>query len=65
VPANLALVHHLVGVHEIAQMLGVTRQRVQQLTQQGGFPAPEAVLKAGKVWKRSAVEAWAKKTGRL
>lgn len=62
---NAASVHHLVGVAEIAELLKVTRQRVQQLTQRDDFPDPEAVLSAGKVWKRSDVEAWAKKTGRL
>lgn len=57
--------HHLVGVAEIADMLRVTRQRVQQITKQPGFPEPDAVLSAGKIWRRELVEAWAKKAGRL
>lgn len=47
------------GVHEIAEMLGVTRQRVNQLVHSSkGFPAPVAELAAGRVWRRSDVEAW-------
>lgn len=62
---NLAGVHHLVGVAEIAEMLGVTRQRVNQLAREEGFPQPEAELSAGRIWKRSDVVAWARRTGRL
>ena len=61
----LTPVHHLVGVAEIAQMLGVTRQRVNQLVREPDFPAPEAKLTAGRIWKRVDVEAWARRTGRL
>ena len=45
-------------------MLGVSRQRVQQLVGGDGFPEPEAVLEMGKVWKRSDVEEWARSRGR-
>ena len=58
-------VHHLVGSAEIGQMLGVSRQRVQQLISRDDFPAPEVALHMGKVWKRDAVEAWARGHGRL
>lgn len=57
-------VHHLVGSAEIGRMLGVGRQRVQQLIGREGFPAPEVVLDMGKVWKRADVEAWARENGR-
>jgi predicted DNA-binding transcriptional regulator AlpA/ATP-dependent Clp protease ATP-binding subunit ClpA len=50
--------HHLLGVAEIATMLGLSRQRVNQLIQQDDFPAPEAELSAGRIWSRDAVEAW-------
>ncbi len=56
---------HLVGLSEIAQMLGLTRQRVDQLVRQAGFPEPDAVLTAGRIWKREDVEAWARETGRI
>ena len=49
----------LVSVTEIARMLGVSRQRVNQLIQAyGDFPKPEAELAIGRVWLRSAVQAW-------
>ena len=57
-------VHHLVGSAEIGRMLGVNRQRVQQLINRADFPKPEVVLNMGKVWKREAVEAWARENGR-
>jgi hypothetical protein len=57
--------HHLVGAAEIGRMLGgVSRQRVQQLVSSTDFPAPEVALDMGKVWKREAVEAWARDHGR-
>jgi prophage regulatory protein len=52
-------VHHLVGVHEIAEMLGVSRQRVNRIVAtDDSFPTPQAVLAAGRVWRRSDVERW-------
>lgn len=58
-------VHHLVGSAEIGRMLGgLSRQRVQQLIQRDDWPEPEVVLDMGKVWKREAIEAWAKAHGR-
>jgi predicted DNA-binding transcriptional regulator AlpA len=60
----VAAVHHLVGSAEIGRMLGVNRQRVQQLISRDDFPKPEVTLAMGKVWKRADVEAWARKHGR-
>lgn len=57
-------VHHLVGSQEIGAMLGVSRQRVQQLISRDDFPEPEVTLAMGKVWKRADVEAWARDHGR-
>jgi predicted DNA-binding transcriptional regulator AlpA len=49
----------LLGVAEIAAMLGVTRQRVHQLIEESSdFPDPEAELAGGRIWSRSAVAAW-------
>lgn len=57
--------HHLVGVAEIAEMLGVTRQRVDAIVStHEDFPKPEAVLAAGRIWSREAVEMWARDHGR-
>lgn len=53
------------GLTEIAELLGVSRQRVHQLAQSDGFPEPTARLSAGLIWAREDVEEWAKRTGRL
>lgn len=50
---------------EIAELLGVTRQRVDQLSRTEGFPEPAAELAIGRVWERADVERWARETGRL
>lgn len=54
----------LVSTAEIARLLGVSRQRVQQLTKSEGFPPPAATLNMGSVWHTADVLAWAKRTGR-
>ena len=52
---------HLVGLSEIAAMLGVSRQRAGQLVRDyNDFPPPTAELASGRIWETSAVEAWAK-----
>ena len=60
----IPLARHLMGTHEIAAMLGVSRQRAQQITTRKDFPKPYDILHMGKVWRRAAVEAWAKDHGR-
>jgi hypothetical protein len=57
-------VDHLVGAAEIGRMLGVSRQRVQQLASRSDFPEPEITLDMGKVWQRVKVEVWAREHGR-
>jgi predicted DNA-binding transcriptional regulator AlpA len=55
----------LVGVAEIAEMLGVSRQRVHQIIREDeAFPHAVAELSAGKIWQRSDVERWLKRSGR-
>lgn len=46
----------LVGVSEIADILGVSRQRAHQLTKREDFPAPVAELKSGPIWARPSLE---------
>ncbi len=51
---------HLVGLSEIATMLGVSRQRVGQLVRDyDDFPPPVAELASGRIWETAAVQAWA------
>lgn len=49
------------GVTEIAELLGVSRQRADQLSRQKGFPEPVAVLSNGRqrIWAAEDVRAWA------
>lgn len=49
----------LMGVGEVAERLGVSRQRVDQLTREhADFPEPVEHLRSGRVWKKAAIEAW-------
>jgi predicted DNA-binding transcriptional regulator AlpA len=50
----------LVGAYEIRDLLGVSRQRVYQLTGRADFPEPVAHLTQGKVWTLDDIEAWIK-----
>lgn len=61
-PDNLPCVDEdLVGTAEIARLLRLTRQRVQQLTRRDeSFPAPVAKLSAGWIWRKADVEQWAR-----
>lgn len=58
----------LVGMAEIADMLGVSRQRAHQVAEREDFPAPVQHLAAGSVYARSAVErfvaGWSRRAGR-
>jgi predicted DNA-binding transcriptional regulator AlpA len=54
----------VVAAAEIAAMLRVSRQRVQQLVNAPGFPAPVYTLAMGKVWARADVVRWAQENGR-
>ncbi|WP_377324986.1 helix-turn-helix transcriptional regulator [Pimelobacter simplex] len=56
---------HLMGVAEVAELLGVSRQRVTQLAKAAGFPRPYDTLAMGPVWLKVDVEKWARETGRL
>ena len=47
----------LMGVHEVAEQLGYTRQRVHQLAKEPGFPEP-VKLQCGLVWTARAIASW-------
>jgi hypothetical protein len=52
------------GAAEIATLLGVSRQRVQQIVNRADFPAPDIELEMGRVWKTEKVREWAETRGR-
>lgn len=56
----LAIVGVLMGAREIGDLLGVSRQRVQQLISRPDFPEPYDTLSMGKVWLREDIEKWAR-----
>lgn len=56
----------LVGVAEIAALLGISRQRVDALLKSHpDFPSPIAELSAGRIWQETDILEWARATGRL
>jgi predicted DNA-binding transcriptional regulator AlpA len=55
----------MVGISEVAVMLGVTRQRAGKLSRTSpDSPPPASTLHGGRVWLQSKIEEWAQKTGR-
>jgi predicted DNA-binding transcriptional regulator AlpA len=52
----------LVGVPEIAELLGVSRPSVWRYVRREDFPKPDAQVSGKRLWRRSTVERWAKKT---
>ena len=46
---------------EIAELLGVTYQRVPLIARQPGFPAPIGREGQSRLWDRREIAAWAKK----
>lgn len=51
----------MVGVAEISEILGVSRQRVHQIAGvYDDFPAPIAELTAGRIWRKKDIEGWLK-----
>lgn len=48
-----------VGPGEIAALVGVSRQRIDELSRRADFPAPWAELLTGRVWRDTDIKAWA------
>lgn len=56
----------LLGTLDVAEVLGISRQRVVQLAKRSDFPAPVAIVnKRIRVWDRAQVEQWARDTDRI
>jgi hypothetical protein len=54
----------LLGSHEVADLLSISRQRLHELRAAGRVPLPAAELRSGPVWARSVVEAFTKRRPR-
>lgn len=48
----------LVGIAEIAAILGVSKQRADQLARTPAFPKPVSELASGRIWRKRDVERW-------
>jgi predicted DNA-binding transcriptional regulator AlpA len=46
----------LVGLAEMAEMLGISNQRVHQLAAKASFPAPVVVHSHGRAWKTEEIK---------
>lgn len=46
---------------EIAEFLGISRQRANALADRPDFPQPIAYLSVGRVWASADIRAWAEK----
>ncbi len=55
----------VLGVTEVAALLGISRQRVDQLTHSDSdFPTAVVTLGRGRLWEKAAIEKWARESGR-
>lgn len=52
-----------VGLAEVAEILGVSKQRASQIVKEPGekFPAEVERLRMGPMWSRAEVEQWQKR----
>jgi prophage regulatory protein len=61
---GVAELMRLAGRTELAEMLGISRQRARLLTERSDFPEPVARMRRGPIWRIEDLEAWARKVGR-
>ena len=62
--STLGQMADLLGVTEVAALLGISRQRIQQLTETDPDFPPAETLARGRVWRRADIVKWARATGR-
>ncbi|MEV6341870.1 hypothetical protein [Actinoplanes sp. NPDC051851] len=55
------MMEEVMAAAEIADYLGVSRQRVAVLVERPNFPAPIAHLAVGRIWRTSDIREWAAK----
>jgi prophage regulatory protein len=52
----------VVALHEITELLGVSKRTAATYANRDDFPPPAVYLSTGRVWRRKDVEAWARRT---
>jgi predicted DNA-binding transcriptional regulator AlpA len=55
----------VVGAAEIAEMLGITRQGVDKIAKTDPTFPKHTALATGRIWRRTDIERWARKVGRI
>ena len=48
----------LLGIHELAQVLGMSKQAVSNRMTRGSLPPPDYRLAATSVWRTNTVDKW-------
>lgn len=56
--SELVVLEDLVGLSEIADLLGVHKRTAQEYVNRKDFPEPLGQVAAGRVWRREDVIAW-------
>jgi predicted DNA-binding transcriptional regulator AlpA len=56
--STLVAPEEIVGVTEVAKILGVPVRTAARYVDRGDFPAPLGTLARGRVWRREDVKAW-------
>jgi len=54
----------LVGINQVAEMLGVSRTRADQLSRRPSFPEPRVRHARVRLWEEKDVQAWMEANGR-
>lgn len=52
----------VVGLAEIAELLGISKRTATRYTARDDFPEPAAELSMGPIWLRAEVERWSRKS---
>jgi len=55
----------IVGMSEVADLLGVKLRTVHQWRFRGILPVPDLIVNDSPAWKSSTIQRWAKHTGRM
>jgi predicted DNA-binding transcriptional regulator AlpA len=51
--------HERLRIGDAGDLLGVSRQRIQQLMRAERFPHPDALDTVGPMWNRETIDKWA------
>lgn len=55
----------LLGLADIAPLIGLSYSRVRHLHSDGTMPMPDHIVGGTPIWERCTIEGWAVETGRM